>query len=393
MNGHSGRRWKLGRIAQVVLAVVGIGLFAMLVRSVNFAEIPEWSPHPLLLLVAAIAALTCVNYTIETVSWWLVCGKDRPPLRTLISIRLRGEALTNILPGGALIGEPMKVGMLMRSTSMTRAEATTAFLLGKFTLISGQAFYVMTALAVSFQLINAASERVFKTSDVATMVLIAAAGIFLLLGSILSAMIWFQPMRRWLVPGEGNGSWGRRWNTLVVELHRIEELMAEGVRTQGWRMLLALTCAFVAWSLNGVEAFLILQWLESDLGFVDSYAIDGVSSVVRMVVFVIPIGLGGQDWTIAGLMAAHGVAAPVETTGHLVVLKRAREFTVIGIGLVMLLLSSRNRAELQHDAEVDIPASEAVRRPTSGDAANGGSAADIPIGTIDRQAPGRRHAP
>jgi uncharacterized protein (TIRG00374 family) len=351
MSNRTKKTWKAGRIVQVVLAVLGVGLFAMLVREVDFTGIPSWSPHSLPLLILAIILLTMVNYTIETVSWWLVCGKKRPSLWTLISIRLRGEALTNTLPGGALIGEPMKVGMLMRSTSMSRAEATTAFLLGKFTLISGQAAYVVAALAVSYELINAASQRVFKTDDVAVLVLCAAGGIFVLLASLLAAMIWFQPMRRWLVPTAKDTKWTERWNTLVLELHRVEEMMAEATRRQGARMTVAFLFAFIAWSLNGVEAFLILRWLQIDVTLLDAYAIDGVSSVVRMVVFVIPIGLGGQDWTIAGLMTVHGIASPVEVSARLVVLKRAREFTVIGIGLLMLLVSARRFKVLAAEVE------------------------------------------
>ncbi len=341
MTAQSTSRWKVSWIVQPVLAVVGIGLFTLLVRHVDFTAIPSWSTRSLPRLLAMIAALMVVNYWIETVSWWLVCGDDRPPLRTLISIRLRGEAITNTLPGGALIGEPMKIGMLMRQTTMSRAEATTCFLLGKFTLISGQAAYVVTALALSYGLINTASARVFGTSHLAAFVLIAAAGIFLAMAALLGAMIWFQPMQRWLVPTSRDRRWSDRWNALVAEVHRVEELLSDATRRQGGRMSIAVVCAFIAWSLNGVEAWLILHWLGAGLGLHDAYAIDGVSAVVRMVVFVIPIGLGGQDWTIAGLMSMHGVPDAVGVAARLVVLKRAREFTVIAIGLVMLLVMAR----------------------------------------------------
>jgi hypothetical protein len=323
-----------GRIIQGGLAIGGFGLFFMLVREVDFASIPAIASLPFFLL--GIAALTFVNYSFDTFSWWLVAGDNRPSFWTLMSIRARGEALTNLLPGGALIGEPMKVAMLMRGSSMSRAEATTSFLLGKFALILGHTGYVVTGLALSFGMIDAASERVFGTAHFAVIALGVAGGIFLLLITLLVIMIWLRPASRWIPKGRGEGRWGKRWSSAVSELRTIEVLIADATRRHHLRMALAVLCGYIAWSLNAVEAFLIIRWLGIDIAFTHAYAIDGVSSVIRMILFVLPIGIGGQDWAITGLMMIAGVPDPVATGARFVVLKRAREFAVIAIGLVLL---------------------------------------------------------
>ncbi len=328
----------LGRVVQGVLALAGLATFVILVREVDPARI--LAGESLGLLVGALLLLTLINYGVDTLSWWLVCDRNhRPSLLTLASIRARCEALTNTLPGGAVIGEPMKVMLLLRTGTMTTAEATTAFLLGKFSVIVGQVVYVVTGVALSYSAMNGGSERVFGTEHFATFVLGAALLVLLLMVSLLGAMIWFQPMLRWLVPTGGEGRWSRRWNRIVAEAHSIESMVAHAARTRGPALLLSILCGVTAWALNGVEAFLILRWLEVDITFAQAFAIDAVSCIVRMVVFVLPIGIGGQDWTITGLMSIHGVADPVGTSAGLVVLKRAREFVVIGIGLLLLLLA------------------------------------------------------
>ncbi|MBC8145130.1 MAG: flippase-like domain-containing protein, partial [bacterium] len=171
--------------------------------------------------------------------------------------------------------------------------------------------------------------------------LVVALTLFLSLVGILAAMVWVRPMARWLLPSRSGGRWSGRWNTLVAELHRIEQLVGAAARNGVGRLALALACGFIAWSFNALEAYVILSWIGVDLAFADVYAIDAVSSIVRMILFVVPIGIGGQDWAITGLMTAYGVGSPVQTSAVLVMFKRAREFAVIAIGLCLLAAGAR----------------------------------------------------
>ncbi|HVK38418.1 MAG TPA: lysylphosphatidylglycerol synthase transmembrane domain-containing protein [Candidatus Kapabacteria bacterium] len=353
-------RSSAGRILQGALALVGLGLFISLVREIDWAAIDAFAPSSVLVLVATIAVLAVINYTFDTLSWWLTCGPKRPSFLALTSLRLRCEAVTNILPGGAMIGEPMKVALLVESAGMTRAEAATSFLLSKFAIICGHIGYVVVGIALSYSLVNRASDSVFGTADVATLALAIALGLFVVLLAMLAAMVWVRPMARWLLPSRRQGRWHGRWNTLVAELQRVEELVGDATRNGAGRLALALACGFIAWSFNAIEAYVILRWIGVELGFADVYAIDAVSSIVRMILFVVPIGIGGQDWAITGLMTAHGVAAPVQTSAALVLFKRGREFAVVAIGLVMLLAAARVRRpavveEAEAPAESEAP--------------------------------------
>ncbi len=325
-------------IAQAILAIGGLGMFIFLVRDVDFSQLDAATLETLPQFALLILALAFINYYFDTLSWWMVRGDKPVSIWLLMSIRARCEAITNIIPGGALIGEPMKIGFLLRSTSMTRTEATTSFLLSKFALIVGQTFYVLSGLAISYSVINRTSEELFGTENFATWVLIAAMGIFILLVAILGAMIWFQPMVRWFSTTNKQGKLHSLWNTIVDELHNIEKLIAAETRKRGGKLALAVLFACIAWSLNGVELYLILHWLGFDTWLAQGYAIDAVSAVVRMVVFMIPIGIGGQDWAISGLIAAYGYRDPVGVAAQVVVLKRAREFFVIGLGLLLLVI-------------------------------------------------------
>lgn len=331
-------RFSTGKILQILLALTGLGVFAYLARNVDFGAIPTASIHTLPEFIGIVILLLIVNYTLDTLSWWIIAGDKRPSLWTLALIRLRCEAITNVIPGGGLIGEPMKVSFLMGYTGMNRAEATTSFLLSKFSLIVGQIFYIFFGLALSYEVINNVSESVFGVGDFAGFVLIGALIVLLLILGLTGSMIWFQPMNNRLSFSSKNGRRHHLWNRILKELQEIETLVASEFRRHRYRMILALLCSFLAWSMNGLELYVIVRWLGVDATLVQVYSIDAVSVVVRMIVFVIPIGMGGQDLTIRGLVSAHGFADPAATAARMVVLKRVREFFVIGIGLILLLV-------------------------------------------------------
>lgn len=334
------RPLSVGKILQMTLAVAGLILFFLLAREVNFSDIPAASLETLPGFIAAILGLLVVNYTFDTASWWIVCGEKRPTLWQLMLIRLRCEAITNVIPGGGFIGEPMKVSFLT-GYGMSRAEAGASFILSKFVLIIAQVLYVFLGLALSYKVINQVSESVFGVSDFAAYVLAGALMIMLIILGLSAGMIWFQPLNNRFSFSEKEGRLHRWWNIILAELREIEMLAASEFRHHRYRLILAIVFSFIAWSLNGVELYLIVRWLGINASFVQIYSIDAVSVVIRMVVFVIPIGMGGQDWTIRGLVTAHGFADPATMAARMVVLKRGREFMVIGVGLLLLLFMSK----------------------------------------------------
>lgn len=327
-----------GKVLQIALALTGFTLFGFLAQNVQLSDIPETSLQTLPSFILMVLGLLIVNYTLDTASWWVVCGDKRPTLWQLILIRLRCEAITNVVPLGGFIGEPMKVSFLMGYTGMSRPEATASFILSKFVLIVGQVFYVFVGLALSYPILNRVSENVFGVGDFAGFVLIGASVILLLILSLTGAMVWFQPMNKKFSFSSKNGRRHHWWNRILQELQEIELLVASEFRRHRYRLIIALIFSFLAWSLNGVEMYLIVRWLGVDATFSQVYSIDAVSVVIRMIFFVIPIGMGGQDLTITGLVTAHGFPSPEATAARMFVMKRIREFTVIGIGLVLLLV-------------------------------------------------------
>ena len=235
----------------------------------------------------------------------------------------------------------MKIGFLRDATGMSNAEATTSFLLSKFVLVIGQIFYIFLGLALSYSVINAVSAEQFKVENFGLIVLGGALLILALILSLAGAMIWFQPMNRKLQHANGNGKVAGLWNRALTELRDVEMKVADEFRRHRWQLILAIIFSFLSWSLNGVELYVIATWIDLPGTFWQLYSIDAVSVVVRMVVFVIPIGMGGQDWTIAGLTAAHGLPDPTGSAALMVLLKRSREFLVIGTGLILLLILPR----------------------------------------------------
>jgi uncharacterized protein (TIRG00374 family) len=353
------KRFPLDKLLQGIFALAGIGTFFLLVSKVDFRNLADAQLSALPGLILAVLSVATVTFLFDTLAWWILFDRHRPGFWSLVTIRLRAEAFTNALPGGALIGEPMKIVLLRRSTALTRAEATTPYLLSRFAMIVGQVFYIVTGVALSYDAMNRGDMRV-GSARFSTAVLAVAIGILLLFTALLAALVWFKPLVRWLNPSQGDGRWHRRWNVIVAELHSIEELIARSARNNGLRLFLALLLSFAAWSLNGVELFLILNWFGLGSSIGQGYALDAVSSITRMVLFVLPSGIGAQDWTVTGLMAAFGFAHPVASSANIVVMKRAREFIAIVIGLVLLRTMRRSgvseaKQEVEEEGEREFP--------------------------------------
>src|SRR5262249_24740131 len=90
------------------------------------------------------------------------------------------------------------------------------------------------------------------------------------------------------------------------------------------------------WLCEGLETFLIFACLGVPIGFGQALAVDGLGSLLRVLVFFVPAGIGIQDAAQGMLLGGLGVPDPVAAGTAFVVVKRTKEIFWIAIGLLLL---------------------------------------------------------
>ena len=101
----------------------------------------------------------------------------------------------------------------------------------------------------------------------------------------------------------------------------------------------------VEWLVEGLETLVIIRCLRLPLPVGPILALDALGSLLRVLVFFVPAGLGVQDATLILLLATLGVPNPVAAGTALVLVKRAKELFWIAVGTALLLAQGGLRAD------------------------------------------------
>jgi len=267
--------------------------------------------------------------------------------RTLFELRLSVEALVLLLPGGSLAGEPAKAAFLTRRSDVSLPHAVSSLALTKAYLITTDGVYLAIAAAwatADLLLLDGARAhaiwlpaRVAAISAVAMM--LTGLGLFALLRRASLATRLARAMQR--LPFERLRRWFAQRERSFQEVDATAgAFFSSGRRTKG-----AIFVAFLLeWLVEGAETLLIIRCLDLPLPVGPILAMDALGSLLRVVVFFVPAGLGVQDATLILLLGALGVPNAVVAGTALVLVKRAKEAFWIATGMALLVARGRPSA-------------------------------------------------
>ena len=134
----------------------------------------------------------------------------------------------------------------------------------------------------------------------------------------------------------------RRWIARRERSFQEVDATAAGFFSSRRRTKSAVLVAFLLeWLVEGAETLLIVRCLGLPLPLGPILALDALGSLLRVVVFFVPAGLGVQDATLILLLGALGVPNPIAAGTALVLVKRAKEAFWIATGAALLLARGR----------------------------------------------------
>jgi hypothetical protein len=323
---------RLAPIAKSVALILAIGLLVRTLAAADLARVGAlvgraggWVALGLLPYVVAVA--------VDTAAWRVLLGGiTHPPWTALARVRLRCDAFGATLPGGALIAESIAPSWLRRWLPLDTGIAAVA---GRKCFVGlAEALYILTSFVVGFSVLGARAAAlpwVVLGIGVGMLVLFGGTSLALASGSIaarLQATLAALPipgLRKWLA-------------ARAAGFRSTDERLGALFRSSPKRLVAACALFVVAWSIEAVESWVLLQLVGVRLPFGTVFAFEASVSLLRSVGCFAPGGLGLQDLGYVAALGTLGVPDAVTTGAAFVVLKRAKELTWALVGYASLLL-------------------------------------------------------
>jgi uncharacterized protein (TIRG00374 family) len=293
--------------------------------------------------LALVLLPTLVAMGLDVTGWRLILQALGASVRwrALFELRLSVEALVLLLPGGSVAGEPAKAALLTRRTDASLPHAVASLALTKAYLVLTDGVYLAIAAAW-------AGADVLLNREHATPLPARVAGISALamtvVGLGLFALLRRASLATRLARALQHIRWARlrRWVVRREQSFQDVDATAAAFFSSRRRTKSAVFAAFLLeWLMEGAETLLIVRCLGLPLPLGPILAIDALGSLLRVVVFFVPAGLGVQDGALILLLGALGVPNPVAAGTALVLVKRAKEVFWIGTGTALLLANRR----------------------------------------------------
>jgi len=311
---------KLLRAALLVVGVVFLGvLVATHDPAAIFAQIAQLSWR--------LAVIACFPFvlvtTFDTLGWHFAFLRPRVDFRTLLAVRMAGEAFNMTTPTASLGGEAVKAWMLRGRVPLD--EAVLSVVVAKTTIMIGQGLFLVVGIVVTW--LAAPPDSRLLAWMIWLLALEVLAIVAFLVAQIRGGFAWVPRLLARLGLGRT-----RHGETVA----RLDRGLAWFYRNEPRRLALSIFFHFVAWLLGALEAYLILYFLGLEVSLATATIIEALGTAVRFATFLVPASLGALEGGYVATFTALGLAPSAGVAFGLT--RRVREILWIAVGFVVFAL-------------------------------------------------------
>ncbi len=304
------------------------------------AIISRVGPAALLVLIPFFLAMV-----VDTLGWRQQFQYlERPlPFGGLLTVRLASEGVLLAVSGGPVLSEGVVPYLLHKRFRVPYSESVATIGVRKALLITSQAVYIALGGILGFSFLRATSEEVVGVPGLQW--LMVAVSIVLFGVSMTIVVVFTQGSAAAAVSRLLDRLRFRRSEGLITRLQSGLSATDRHLRRAfGQRRSDVLRLVFYyfwAWLFEAYETYLILRLLGVDVGFVEVWAFEPALSLLRHLVFFVPVGLGFQDVGYVAFFKAMDIADPLAIGSAFLVLKRSKELLWAAYGLALLYVQVR----------------------------------------------------
>ncbi len=302
--------------------MVGVVLFAVLVATNDpvaiLASIVQLSWRLAIVLCFPVALVM----VFDTLGWQFAFLRDGVAFRTLLGVRLAGEAFNLATPTAALGGEAVKAWLLRGR--VPRDASVPSVIVAKTTITIAQGLFLLLGIALAWTSTLPGSPLLYGMLWLLAIETVALTGF--VVAQTRGMLAWGGRLLAQLGLDHGHAD----------ALGRIDDVLARFYRTAPWRFALSLTFHLAAWLLGSIEAWLVLRFLGSPVSLTTATVIEAFGTAVRFATFLIPGSLGALEGGYVVTFAALGLGSTTAVSFSLV--RRVREAVWMGLGLLVFSL-------------------------------------------------------
>jgi len=268
----------------------------------------------------------------DTLGWRSAFPRHRVAFRTLLSVRLAGEAFNITTPTAALGGEAVKAWLLRDRVPLD--ESLPSLIVAKTTITIAQGVFLLLGVTLAHWTLPPDSLLLRGMQALLVVEVVA------LTGFVLAQMRGVLGWGGRLLSGFGFGL--PRFFEARGTLERVDDGLARFYRHERGRFIASILWHLVAWLLGSVETYLILRFIGVGVSLTTATVIEAFGAAVRVATFLIPASLGALEGGFVATFVALGLGPTAGVSFSLV--RRVREATWAGVGLVAFAARARSQA-------------------------------------------------
>jgi len=321
------KRWRW----QWLGLLVGGALFAWLLSRMDLAAVRSTLASLSPWQFGAVLLFYILIFGLDTWGWRFTlpsASANRVPWFSLFRVRLAGEAMNYVTPTSFVGGEPVKALLLRKWHGIEFHEGVASVVIAKTTFAVSMMLFIATGLWMT--LAQPLEGAVMKLVWSVFWMLSALIGLFLLLQFLRPFHRASWAVKRFL-PG-----WMERLESAVLQW---DEAIRSFYRRSPWACLGSLGFHFLGWAAGAVEVYLILHFLGVPISFATAWSLEALWVLLRSGAFMIPGTLGASEGAVVLVCAGFGI--PLAPGLALGLVRRARELTWMGLGLLEFGVGSR----------------------------------------------------
>ena len=281
----------------------------------------------------------------ESRAWQLtIRSNPRPGLGRLYLMRMATDALLYTIPGGVAVAEPMRPVMLQRQCGVELTEGIGSCIITKINIAVAQVFYILLGFILVMVFYPGVPLQLGFGEGLAGYLavgfsLLCAIGLLTLpfsgprLSQFCRALshVPLAPIRKLIAKVEPSVS-------------RLDSHVGRFARDHTFRFVSSLLFSFAAWVLIGVETYFILKLLGSAPTFTQAIALECTASVLRILFFFLPGGLGATEVGFVALLVAFGFPDAITLAAAYIAVKRLKEAGWVVLGYLVFWFAGFNPA-------------------------------------------------
>jgi uncharacterized protein (TIRG00374 family) len=298
-------------------------LVAQRISGSGFAIVLAFLPYALVFLT-------------ESFAWRLsIRHNPRPAVGRLYLIRMATDALLYSIPGGVAVAEPMRPVLLQRQCGVELTEGIGSCIITKINIAVAQAVYVL----VGFILVTVLYPGVTLELGVGEgLIGNLSVGLSLLFAIGLLTVPFRGPRLTQLLRSLSRIPWAplRKLQVKAEPLmSRLDSHVGRFARDHTSRFVGSLLFSFAAWLVIAVETYLILRFLGVDPTFTQAIALEATASILRIVFFFLPGGLGASEVGFVALLVSFGFPDAITLAAAYIAVKRLKEAGWVVLGYLV----------------------------------------------------------